>query len=108
MTELLVHKDWHDSTKIADACYYAQNETGRFIGTAFTARDVMRIVDALDGDGMLNYWGTFAGAARQSYSRIVGLSYGTVLGATIAAMFPDRIRRMYLDSVVNPLDYMAG
>ncbi|KAF1817589.1 hypothetical protein P152DRAFT_510789 [Eremomyces bilateralis CBS 781.70] len=37
-----------------------------------------------------------------------GRSYGTVLGATIAALFPDRIGRMILDGVVDADDYYGG
>jgi hypothetical protein len=33
------------------------NETAEYIGTAFTARDMISIVDALEEDGMLRYWG---------------------------------------------------
>jgi hypothetical protein len=33
------------------------NETAELIGTAFTARDMMSVVDALEEDGMLRYWG---------------------------------------------------
>lgn len=33
------------------------NETGELVGTAFTARDMISVVDALDEDGMLRYWG---------------------------------------------------
>ena len=36
------------------------------------------------------------------------MSYGTLLGQTFAAMFPERVDRMLLDSVVNGPDYMAG
>jgi hypothetical protein len=32
-------------------------EVGELIGTGFTARDMMQIVDALDEDGMLRFWG---------------------------------------------------
>lgn len=32
-------------------------EAGEVIGTAYTARDMMQIVDALGEDGMLRYWG---------------------------------------------------
>ncbi len=35
----------------------------------------------------------------------LGMSYSTALGATIAAMFPDRIRTMILDANLNPHEY---
>ncbi|QRW13221.1 alpha/beta hydrolase family protein [Ceratobasidium sp. AG-Ba] len=54
-------------------------------GTVSVVRDIVRIVEALGEDG-INYW---------------GCSYGTVLGATLAAMRPDLIRRMVLDGVAN-------
>jgi pimeloyl-ACP methyl ester carboxylesterase len=34
-----------------------------------------------------------------------GFSYGTVLGATVAAMFPERMDRVILDGVVNVQEY---
>ncbi|KAE8343267.1 hypothetical protein BDV24DRAFT_33957 [Aspergillus arachidicola] len=74
----------------ADTCYATQNKTGQYMTSAFAARDYMRVLDALGGDGLLRYW---------------GLSYGTVLGATIAAMFPDRIGRVILDGVANPHEF---
>lgn len=69
------------------------NETGRLIGTAFTARDIMRVVDAIVPDKTLRFW---------------GISYGTVLGSTLAALFPDRVDRMILDGVINPTEYYQG
>lgn len=48
---------WAEVKNKADACVHAQNETGRLIGTAFTARDIMNVVDALDEDGKLRYFG---------------------------------------------------
>ncbi|KAI1413422.1 alpha/beta-hydrolase [Hypoxylon sp. FL1857] len=81
---------WARGAMIADACLKTQNKTGSLISSAFVARDMMRVVDALGEDGMLRYW---------------GFSYGTTLGATIAAMFPDRIERMILDGVQNPHEY---
>lgn len=34
-----------------------------------------------------------------------GMSYGSLLGATVAAMFPDRMDRLVLDGVVNAQNY---
>lgn len=40
--------------------------------------------------------------------RPIGFSYGTVLGATTAAMFPDRMDKVILDGVVNLAEYYHG
>lgn len=45
------------------------------------------------GKEMVQYW---------------GFSYGSILGATLAAMFPERIKRAVLDGVADSHDYMAG
>ncbi|GAB7366216.1 hypothetical protein MBLNU230_g7775t1 [Neophaeotheca triangularis] len=45
------------------------------------------------GQEMIQYW---------------GFSYGTILGATLAAMYPERISRALLDGVADSHDYMAG
>ncbi|KEF57871.1 uncharacterized protein A1O9_05792 [Exophiala aquamarina CBS 119918] len=66
---------------------------GELVGTAFVARDVDSIAQALGEDGMIRYW---------------GFSYGTLLGSTIAAMFPEKIDRMILDGNINPTDYYHG
>ncbi|KAI1139197.1 alpha/beta-hydrolase [Hypoxylon sp. FL0543] len=81
---------WARGAMIGEACLQTQSKIGSLISSAFTARDMMSVVDALGEDGMLRYW---------------GFSYGTTLGATIAAMFPDRIDKMILDGVQNPHEY---
>ncbi|KAJ3457167.1 hypothetical protein MRS44_014308 [Fusarium solani] len=83
-------QNWASSEIFAETCALKQNKTGQFLGTSFVARDMMQIVDALDEDGMLRYW---------------GMSYGTYLGAVAANMFPDKIDKMMLDAVVNPFDW---
>ncbi|KAI5480909.1 hypothetical protein MNV49_006718 [Pseudohyphozyma bogoriensis] len=57
--------------------------------TASTSRDIKLIVEAL-GEDKLNYW---------------GFSYGTTLGSTFAAMFPDSVGHMVLDGVSDPTAY---
>ncbi|KAK6075460.1 TAP domain-containing protein [Seiridium cupressi] len=52
--------------------------------------DLIQVVDALGEDSLLRYW---------------GFSYGTLLGATVAAMFPDRMDKLLLDGVVNGHNY---
>jgi pimeloyl-ACP methyl ester carboxylesterase len=36
------------------------------------------------------------------------MSYGTVLGATISAMFPEKVDKVVLDGVANPFEYYFG
>ena len=57
-----------------------------YVGTVDTARDLDRIRQAL-GDAQLTF---------------IGHSYGTLLGATYAQLFPDHVRAMVLDGAVDP------
>jgi pimeloyl-ACP methyl ester carboxylesterase len=56
------------------------------LGTLNVARDVERLRRAL-GEDTLDY---------------VGFSYGTLLGATYASLFPDRVGRFVLDGGIDP------
>ena len=69
-----------------DGCKAKYGDTLKFYSTVNTARDMDAIRAAL-GDDKISY---------------LGVSYGTYLGATYATMFPDRVRAMVLDSVVEP------
>jgi pimeloyl-ACP methyl ester carboxylesterase len=57
------------------------------VTTADAARD-MDLLRRAVGDPVMNY---------------LGLSYGTVLGATYANLFPGRVRAMVLDGNINPV-----
>ncbi|KAG5653159.1 hypothetical protein H0H81_002001 [Sphagnurus paluster] len=60
-----------------------------YINTAQTAADMLSIVRA-HGKEKLLYW---------------GFSYGSLLGSTYAAMFPDKIERLVIDGVLDMEDY---
>jgi hypothetical protein len=48
---------WARGAINANSCFRKANETGRLIGTAWVARDLISVVDAFEVDGMLRYWG---------------------------------------------------
>ncbi|MFC5178133.1 alpha/beta hydrolase [Nocardioides taihuensis] len=60
--------------------------------TADTARDMDLVRQAL-GESQISYY---------------GVSYGTQLGTTYAAMFPGNIRAMILDGVLDPVAWTTG
>lgn len=72
--------------ELATDCSHQVGDLVPHLTTAGTARDMDRIRQAL-GQPELNF---------------LGISYGTALGATYAALFPARVGRMVLDSVVSP------
>ena len=86
---------WASQRWMAEACAANANASaiGELIGTAFTARDMMQLLDAVEEGGLLKFW---------------GISYGTALGETVAKMFPDRMGRIVLDAVLDPNEYFAG
>jgi pimeloyl-ACP methyl ester carboxylesterase len=70
----------------AASCEKASGALLPYVGTVQAAEDLDRIRAAL-GDPTLTY---------------MGQSYGTLLGATYAEMFPTHVRAMVLDSAVDP------
>jgi pimeloyl-ACP methyl ester carboxylesterase len=72
--------------QVADDCAQQYGDALGTFNTVDTARDMDRIRQAL-GDEQLTY---------------LGYSYGTTLGSTYAELFPDRVRALVLDAVVDP------
>ncbi|MEH6377014.1 alpha/beta hydrolase [Streptomyces sp. KLMMK] len=70
----------------ADGCAERSGKLLPYLTTANTARDV-DVVRAALGEKKLNY---------------LGVSYGTYLGAVYGTLFPTHVRRLVVDSVVNP------
>lgn len=76
----------------ARVCAEKYPELIQHIKTIDVARDMDLIREAL-GEAQINYF---------------GYSYGTWLGANYATLFPDRVRRLALDSVFRPSGMMYG
>lgn len=58
-SDVMLGRIWAASTVGADACFTntESKERGSMINTPFSARDMMQIVDAVEEDGLLRYWG---------------------------------------------------
>ncbi len=69
----------------ADGCAARSGDELRYVNTLNTARDMDAIRAAL-GESQINYF---------------GVSYGTYLGTVYGQLFPQRVRRMLLDSNIN-------
>ena len=74
------------SRRYADDCDARKGTLLAHLGTRNVARDMDRIRAGM-GDDQLSY---------------VGFSYGTAIGQAYADLFPDRVRAMILDGVVDP------
>lgn len=48
---------WASTGAFTSICAEAGKDIGELVGTAFVARDLMQVVDALDEDGLLRFWG---------------------------------------------------
>ncbi|WP_447041216.1 alpha/beta fold hydrolase [Streptomyces sp. DSM 118878] len=70
----------------ADACHAKYADVLPFIDTVSTVQDMDAIRAAL-GAGRVNFF---------------GYSYGSYLGAMYGKLYPHRVRRMVLDSIVDP------
>jgi hypothetical protein len=66
-TEASIAAAWESNQVVVDACATALEEFGSLIGSAYTARDMMQIVDALNEDGMLRYYGECDFAAEENW-----------------------------------------
>jgi pimeloyl-ACP methyl ester carboxylesterase len=80
------------ATALARRCASGSGDLLAHVSTADTVRD-LDYLRQLAGDAQLNYR---------------GISYGTFVGQTYAGMFPQRVRAMVLDGVLNPVAFTSG
>ena len=81
-----------DAAEFATRCGAFHGPLLAHVTTADTARDLERM-RSLVGDARLNFYGE---------------AYGSFLGQTYANLFPDRVRAMVLDGVIDPVANTAG
>ena len=75
-----------------DACAQRGSKIIDHMSTADTARDLDMLRQAV-GDEMLTY---------------AGYSYGSFLGVTYANLFPDKVRSLVVDGVLDPIAWTTG
>jgi pimeloyl-ACP methyl ester carboxylesterase len=80
------------TVELARRCGAVSGELLSHITTADNARD-LDTLRKLAGDRKLTY---------------LGLSWGSMLGQTYASLFPDRVRAVLLDGIVDPVDWTAS
>lgn len=56
-SDVALGRPWTQGAINSDLCFQKSNATGSLICTAFVARNLVSVVDALDKGGMLRYWG---------------------------------------------------
>lgn len=83
-----------------DWCSESLTQEANYANTPATARDMLQYIEKLaescgedPKEAKLNYY---------------GVSYGSALGTTYAALFPDRVGHMIIDGVVDGTDYYGG
>jgi pimeloyl-ACP methyl ester carboxylesterase len=76
------------------------NKTARYVSTPAVARDMITYIER---QAIMS--GKNPDEAKLYYA---GFSYGTVLGVTVATLYPSRIGRIVLDGVVDSHEYYAG
>ncbi|KAH9883328.1 hypothetical protein F4778DRAFT_802507 [Xylariomycetidae sp. FL2044] len=64
-SDIALSRGFANAEILANICESKGNDLGSLLGTSFVARDLMQVVDSLNEDGLLRFW---------------GFSYGSLLG----------------------------
>ncbi|UNI16859.1 hypothetical protein JDV02_003256 [Purpureocillium takamizusanense] len=125
-SESVTGLEWARAEALGASCSHGEGDTGilRHVNTAQTVQDMVQIIekegewraqtasklvsrfhDQKSANDVMERLAYHPGKERIQYW---GMSYGTLIGSTFAALHPDRIRRMVLDGVVDPADHYSG
>jgi pimeloyl-ACP methyl ester carboxylesterase len=99
---------WRRARAVADGCSRRLGKFGEHVNTTPVAKDVITIVDKHAEFCAQSVTPRRPPVTTEEPLRFWGFSYGSLLGSTIASMFPSRIERMVLDGVVDSDDYYSG
>ncbi|KAF2500930.1 proteinase [Lophium mytilinum] len=126
--------NWRRARALAEGCskqlakpLYGNEPLGEHVNTAPVARDMVEIIERhaewkeIEGkraqqvlDQSTGFDPDHSIIARTTWNQGIeklqywGFSYGTLLGATFAAMYPDKVHRVVLDGVVDADSYYYG
>ncbi|KAG8740786.1 hypothetical protein FRC10_003895 [Ceratobasidium sp. 414] len=95
--------------ELGQKCLAYSPDTFQYVGSAAAVRDMLAMHDILEGpDKPVDYWGL-------SYGTIIGIyfvnserhcmrsQYACLIEANLETVFPDRVGRVVLDGVVDPV-----
>jgi pimeloyl-ACP methyl ester carboxylesterase len=92
VTDVEEEQHWQALERVAIECDRGDTRLLEHMSTADVARDLDLLRTAV-GDTHLNYF---------------GVSYGSLLGNTYAQLFPERVRAMAIDAILDPIGYATG
>ncbi|KAJ6445006.1 calcium-transporting ATPase 3 [Purpureocillium lavendulum] len=125
-SETVTGLEWARAEALGASCSDSEGDEGilRHVNTAQTVQDMVHIIEkegelraeealrliSSTGNGgdrtsIMERLAYHPGKERIQYW---GMSYGTLIGSTFAALHPDRVHRMVLDGVVDPADHYSG
>jgi pimeloyl-ACP methyl ester carboxylesterase len=97
--------DWSVPTTTTQSSHYITHATAFVQRCASRSGELLAHLTTADTVRDLDYLRQLAGDAQLNYR---GISYGTFLGQTYAAMFRGRVRAMVLDGVLDPVAFTNG
>jgi pimeloyl-ACP methyl ester carboxylesterase len=127
-SESIVGMEWARAAALGASCSQERHgeEILRYANTPQVVEDVVELIEKegewrareaqtlMSANGRINSTIAAAILERTAYQpgreklQYWGMSFGTVIGSTFAAMHPDRVGRVVIDGVVDPADHYAG
>ncbi|KAG9528525.1 hypothetical protein KCU93_g4233, partial [Aureobasidium melanogenum] len=123
-SDIAFTSSWTSIRTLADSCSKRAIEAGigEHMSTTSVARDIVEIFERhgewreQEARELLPSWGQSERdlpdhvryQPGQEMVQYWGISYGTILGATLADLYPDRVNRMILDGVADSFDWYQG